>query len=115
MIQAHPSIKHGHQHEELIQQLRACVNACNNLLAETDGSRMLGDCAEICALTAKLLATESEYSHELLIICQKICAQCALECSVHSEAKFKECADECGKCGEACKAHFSNIEYNSIH
>ncbi len=69
------------------------------------------DCAEIFALTAKLLATKSEYFHELLIVWQKICNECALECSVHSEPKFKECADESGKHGEACNAPFINVEY----
>lgn len=115
MIQAHNGIEEGHQHEDLIRQLRACVITCNNILPESSDSSVPGDCAEICALTAKLLVGASEYSHELLIICQKICMQCALECSANEEVKFKECADACRKCAEACKAHFSHIEFNSIH
>ena len=63
------------------------------------------DCAEVCFLAAKLLIRDSEFSHEFLAFCEKICRHCAEECGKHEHEHCKKCAEECRKCAEACHAH----------
>jgi hypothetical protein len=114
----HPISSHhhsGHQHFALIQQLLECANACENCgascLDEKDVTAMAHcieldrDCAEMCFLGAKLLIRDSEFSHEFLAFCEKVCRSCADECGKHEHEHCKRCAEECLKCAEACHAH----------
>src|ERR1700712_286435 len=111
-----PSHHHtGHKHGALIQQLLDCATACENCAAscldEADVTPMAHcieldrDCAEVCALAARLLIRQSEFSHEFLAFCEKVCRLCAEECGMHEHEHCKKCAAECNKCAEACHAH----------
>ena len=105
----------GHKHGALIQQLLNCATACENCgascLDEQDVTPMAHcieldrDCAEVCFLAAKLLIRDSEFSHEFLAFCEKICRHCAEECGKHEHEHCKKCAAECLACAEACHAH----------
>ncbi len=116
MDKEQPSHHHtGHKHEALIRQLLDCAVACENCASsclDEDDVKMMAhcieqcrDCTEICSLGARLLIRESEYSHEFLAFCEKICRLCVDECSRHSDEHCKRCAEECRKCAEACHAH----------
>ena len=105
----------GHKHGALIEQLLACATACENCgascLDEQDVTPMAHcieldrDCSEVCSLAARLLIRQSEFSHEFLAFCEKICRHCAEECGKHEHEHCKKCAEECTKCAEACHAH----------
>ena len=114
----HEQVSHhhtGHQHEALINQLLACAAACENCgascLDEQDVTPMAycieldRDCAEVCLLAARLLMRQSEFSHEFLAFCEKICRHCAKECDQHQHEHCKACATACFNCAEACHAH----------
>jgi hypothetical protein len=86
----------------------ACIHDClkNNHL---HCIALCRDCADICALCAKLEARNSIYVHELHVLCAKVCKDCAIECAKHANelASCKTCAEACQKCEEAC--HESSI------
>jgi len=62
------------------------------------------DCADICALTARLLARGSEHASHLLRECAEICNICGDECEKHAghHDHCRECAEVCRRCAEAC-------------
>ena len=63
------------------------------------------DCAEICRLTASLLARGSEHGIHLLRECAEVCDACAEECEKHSHMEHcKHCAEVCRHCAEECSA-----------
>ena len=105
----------GHKHEALIQQLLACATACENCAAscldEQDVTPMAHcieldrDCADVCFLGAQLLIRDSEFAHDYLAVCEKVCRECAEECGKHEHEHCKKCAEECRKCADACHAH----------
>ncbi len=112
-VHQHPN----HKHSELIQMLNDCVAACEACsvacLEEPDlMSRCIEldrDCADICALGARLLQRNSEISHIYLAICEEACRECADECVKHDSDHCKACADVCERCAEACHAHHGNV------
>jgi len=64
------------------------------------------DCADVCALTARLLARRSGLSDALCRLCVAACEACALECEKHidihtpcraSVDSCRECAAQCGR------------------
>lgn len=110
----------GHDHGPLIQILLNCSKACQecaaSCLEEKDVTLMAHcievdrDCAEFCSLAAKLLVRDSEFAHEFLAVCEKICRHCAEECGKHDHEHCKKCAEACRKCAEACHEHHGSIK-----
>ena len=110
----------GHKHGALIQQLLACATACENCAAscldEKDVTAIAHcieldrDCADVCFLAAQLLTRDSEFAHEFLAVCEKVCRQCAEECGKHQHEHCKRCAEECRKCADACHEHHGKVQ-----
>jgi len=104
------------ENQQLIAVLYKCSlanNFCAASCLEEDNVKMMKDCirldmdcAQICSLTAALLARESEHGEHLLKECAEICGLCATECEKHaSEMEHcKECAAACRRCEEVCMA-----------
>ncbi len=100
--------------KECIDACLACAIACENCatacLNEHDVQMMKNcilidrDCADVCSLTARLLARESKHGEHLAKECREICLACAAECDKHDNDHCKKCAEACRKCAEACAA-----------
>lgn len=107
----------AHQNNKsLIESLSNCAMECNHCatacLDEQD-VKMLStcikldiDCADVCQLTASLIARSSEHGFHLLKECAEICDACAEECEKHAQhmEHCKVCAEECRRCAEECRA-----------
>ena len=110
----------GHKHEQLINTLLGCAQACEMCMSacldEDEVTPMAHcieldrDCSEICLLGAKLLIRASEISHKFLLICEDACRSCAEECSKHKDDHCKACTDACRKCADACHEHHGNVK-----
>ena len=97
----------GHTQSQ-IDALNACIAACEHCstacLQEADVQMMapcIGltrDCADVCALTARLVARGSEHAEHLLKECAEICRACAEECAKHEHRHCQECAEACRRC-----------------
>ncbi|MCW3127931.1 MAG: hypothetical protein JWO03_3589 [Bacteroidetes bacterium] len=98
--------------DKLIQQLAECAATCNMCynacLNEEDVSMMARcieldrECADICQLTASILARDSENKEKYLSLCADICELCAEECGKHDNDHCRKCGEVCKKCAEDC-------------
>ncbi len=108
-------MSHEH-HPQLIAALNKCAAECNHCatacLDEQD-VKMLAkcikldiDCAQICSLTASLIARGSEHGKHLLKECAEVCDACATECEKHAGMGMEHCrvcAEACRACAEECR------------
>ena len=91
-----------------LDALNACVAACEHCstacLQEADVQMMARcisltrDCADVCALAARLVARGSEHAALLLKACAEVCRACAGECARHEHRHCQECAEACRRC-----------------
>jgi hypothetical protein len=62
------------------------------------------DCAEFCALSAKLTARKSELAVAACEACAKACDACAAECEKFPDMpEMKACAAKCKECAKSCR------------
>ena len=62
------------------------------------------DCAEFCAVSAKLTARQSELVVPACEACAKSCDACAAECEKFSDTpEMKACAAKCVECAKSCR------------
>ncbi len=108
-------MNHEH-HPQLIAALNNCAAECNHcatVCLDEQDVKMLAkcikldiDCAEICTLTASLLARGSEHGNHLKKECAEVCDACADECEKHAKMGMdhcKICAEACRACADACR------------
>ncbi|MDF6102758.1 four-helix bundle copper-binding protein [Gordonia hongkongensis] len=94
------------------QVCTACADAC---LAEKSVGDLVAcirtdlDCADICAVTARVLTRrtrpDDEVVRAVLRACIDACRACGGECAQHAEMHehCRLCAEACGRCEEACR------------
>lgn len=94
---------------ELIYKCAAECDYCASLCLEEEEMDRMRDCiklnimcADICRTTAMAISRESQYTHNLLEECAKICRECAEECEKHQPDHCKRCADICHNCADYC-------------
>jgi hypothetical protein len=120
MFQTHPAPASdaGEEAYALVQAAAECAFTCTTCadacLEEDDPAelrrciRLNLDCAEICTLTAKLIARPGPQDPDLLrtqlVACATACRACAAECEAHAEhmEHCRICAESCNACAEAC-------------
>jgi hypothetical protein len=90
----------------------ACADAClsEESVAElTKCVRTNMDCADVCAVTARVLSRHTGYdaniSRTLLEACAMVCKSCGDECGSHAEMHehCRICAESCRACEQACR------------
>ena len=105
------------ENQSLIDALNNCAAECNHCASaclDEHDVKMLArcikldlDCAQICTLTASLIARGSEHGNHLTKECAEVCNACAEECEKHASMGMdhcKTCAEACRRCAEACGA-----------
>ena len=99
----------------VLDALSRCIAACelcaDACLDEADIKIMVPcirldrDCADICRLTAALIARGSDHAMHVLKECIEVCQKCHDECAKHDDAHCKQCAEACKTCVAACKSY----------
>jgi hypothetical protein len=103
----------NNKNQSLIDLLNNCAAVCNycataclgeeNVKMLVNCIKLNTDCADICRLTASLLARGSEHGNHLLQECAEICQKCADECEKHRDMEHCEkCAETCYQCAQEC-------------
>jgi hypothetical protein len=94
------------------QACSACADAC---LGEKDVLNLLQcirlnlDCADVCAITGRLLSRQTLSPGGLLRdqiqVCAQACDLCAAECEKHAHhhEHCRVCMEACRRCAEACR------------
>lgn len=86
-----------------------CAKCSNDCLNEDDIKilarciKLTQDCAAICLLAMRTMASGSEFTKQVCKLCEDICNACAVECDKHSHLSHcKKCAKACRQCAEEC-------------
>jgi hypothetical protein len=97
---------------ECINSCYTCISACESCAAQGPAEESVGKmihclqllktCADICTLTAREMARESEFAKDLCAIGAKVCQTCGDECAAHWGEPFHRCAAACHRCAEDC-------------
>ena len=100
--------------EDCIAECLRCVLACescaSSCLEEQDVQMMANcikldrDCADMCALAARLMTRDSELAKGFCQLCAEACRACANECSKHEMEHCQKCSEACLACANACEA-----------
>ncbi len=99
----------------LLHFIQHCQSVCDRMLtmaASTSGAsdrnkqaRLLRDCADICGLTAQMLARSSHATGQMLLLCARISERCAEECLKHPDPDSHYCARVCLQNASACRTY----------
>ncbi len=89
---------------------RTCLETAHYCLTQqgvSAGSTILGllfQCADVCQLSVRMMAAESEFHHQSCELCFEVCQRCAVECEKYEQDEvFKKCAKVCRRCAEDCR------------
>ena len=119
MISLHPKAKNNLALADAVHHLMyaskmtlSCADAC---MAEGNGAksgdltqciRLCLDASDICEATARLgsrrTGDDQPMLRELLVLCARMCEQCAAECERHDHEHCRLCAQICRECAEDC-------------
>lgn len=103
---------------ECVQDCAVCADAC---LAEDMVSdlrtciRLNLDCADICAVTARVVERQvggnAEAVKAQLEACVLACAACGTECERHAgmHEHCRICGETCRRCEQACREYLSTL------
>ena len=86
-----------------------CESCASYCLAEHEVQTMTRcmeltkNCAAICILTARFLASASEFSVQACGWCAEIAEACAEECERHYMDHCKDCHQACLECVDECR------------
>lgn len=85
----------------------ACAAECE-IYAEaclTEGTEycalLCRDCAEVCALCARLQERHSPFAEDVCRLCVAVCEACAAECRQYESGQV--CAGACERCAAECR------------
>lgn len=70
--------------------------------------KLLRDCADICAETAKYISRYSKFDKQLAYLCAKICEKCGHHCLMHPDALSQQCGRICLHCTKECREFVDN-------
>lgn len=70
----------------------------------TQQLQLLRDCADVCTLTAKLIARCSAFAREMAALCAQVCEVCGNHCLRHQDQDSQYCGRVCCHCAEVCRA-----------
>lgn len=98
----------------LLHTIQHCAATCDHmithLLCHEDVNLrrqqllLLRDCADICHLTASLIARNSPMARMMAHICAHICERCGNECAKYPDHHSQHCARICLQCAQECRA-----------
>jgi hypothetical protein len=101
------------KYESTIQACLACAVRCEScasyclteheIQTMTRCMELTKNCAAISILTARFLASGSEFVTQVCDLCADICEACAEECDRHYMDHCKDCYHACLECAEECR------------
>ena len=101
------------RHGGLVDTIQNCEAVCENMSTYLKGirdatirqrqARLVRDCADICGLTAKMIARDSYFARQTAGLCAFICEMCAKECMQFPDRMSQNCAEVCMHCARECR------------
>lgn len=104
---------HENPHSRLLGILHECEAVCEFTEAtllmsgaaqhRVEQLRLLRDCADICAHTARSIARHSVFAKSTAALCAQICKVCGDHCLRHPDELSQNCGRICLHCAEECR------------
>lgn len=91
------------------KECETCSAHCTAMLAagKKDHERSLRltrDCADLCAVSAQIMARNGPLMHTSCMACGKACEVCAADCEKFKDSEqMQKCAKACRDCAKACQ------------
>ncbi|PLR82238.1 ferredoxin [Bacillus canaveralius] len=102
------------EHMGLVKTIQDCEITCEHMgtmvlrMSDVHARRnqllLLRDCADICTLSAKLIARNSYVEKSVAELCAHICEICGNECLKFPDSHSQRCAQICLHCAQQCRA-----------
>ena len=97
-----------------LRAVRECERSCIELVshclkkggpsADRDHVRLLLDCADACAISAKFILRESELHVHFCAACAEVCWACSEHCQAfQDDDEMMRCAEICYRTAESCR------------
>ena len=114
--QSGQSLQSGNSMEQCFQDCLACYQECLSCIphclsqggkhAEQKHISLMLECAEICNMSASVMALKGQFAHELCQLCAKVCEACEASCrSIDpNDSMMQRCADMCRRCADSCRS-----------
>jgi hypothetical protein len=113
--------KHDHKTQEpcakacsdCALECAACNRHCFDLATGGDKkhalvARLCQDCADVCALTGKVVGRRGPVWPAMCEACARVCKACAEQCGKFPDhEQMKKCAKACSDCEKACRVHLA--------
>ncbi|HWO98058.1 MAG TPA: four-helix bundle copper-binding protein [Bacillus sp. (in: firmicutes)] len=117
MIVPHPTAAYQNAYRfpqyQVLQIAQNCEATCeytkNEILKMEDIQsrqeqlKLLSDCANICTLTAKYIASQSQFAKSLASLCAQVCETCGNHCLKYSDKLSQACGQICFNCAQECR------------
>jgi hypothetical protein len=101
----------------ITDEMRECITRCSDchnvcletvthcLTTEVEHTRLLLDCAEICATSRDFMLRGSERHRSTCGLCAEICSEYARWAAnvPGADEQMRRCAEECERCAESCR------------
>jgi hypothetical protein len=104
---------HQYGYWNLVHTLQNCAMHCEYMInylrhtpdrcSRSHQMRMLRDCADMCAFTAKFIARQSPFAKHLAHVCAMVCETCARVCLSFPDPASQQCAKVCLHCAQECR------------
>jgi hypothetical protein len=107
--------------DELVDCANACTQCADACMAEPEHAELIRcirrnlDCADICQVTARVVARQAEYDGDVtrttLEACIAACRACGDECASHAAhmRHCEICAERCRRCEKSCRDLLESI------
>lgn len=100
--------------EKCIRDCMKCFENCTRTISycisqggkhvEAEHIKIMMECIDMCRMSATLMISNAQFSHEHCQLCAKVCDACAESCDSLGEDKVMgECAASCRTCAESCR------------
>jgi hypothetical protein len=100
--------------QNCIKDCLACATVCTQTIshclqqggrhAAADHIKLLSDCADMCRMSASMMARGSIFHARHCSLCAEVCKACEESCEEFGDdPQMKACADACRTCWDACR------------
>jgi len=103
---------------QCMRECESCAHHCAHLVAQgkKDHFKTLGtcsDCAEFCAMAAKIVSHHGPMAGLCCEACAKACDTCGKACEQFSDDDhMKRCAEACRDCAKACREMLEHVGHH---
>lgn len=104
-----------HRVLQTVQNCEAICEYTRHEILKMEGCRkeqlkLLSDCANMCTLMAKYIASKSIFAKCLASLCAQICQVCGEHCIKHPDKISQACGQTCLHCAQECR-EFASARY----